>query len=738
MKKRKIVSLCIIIAILSSLLTLVTVPAFAAENEVSMSVDYGENWIDFETLDELLYAVSEGESHYLVKLLSDITVSESIVIPTGSFEIYFNGHTIRPSSSMSESAVLSVLGDACLYLCGIYDAYDADSAGGIDAGALRAISVGGEYDGAYGYPFVSVSGIELKGGTAVYLDKTEEYGGAYVDIGDGAVLTSTLGSAISSADEESASLPSLSIRTCEISSKDGVAQIDVNAMVSISEAPVSEITVKLKDAPYVFESADSYSSVRYIAKSDAELTPDMLPYGYYVEKNDGATRVRFDSTDSMYLSSGDEYVIDRLEEYFFIYTTNYGVDTIDRVMADDGITPYFTEKGDNEVKIRVVPYFENTPDDIIITLKDSFGDDVAFTRAVVDFEGTEVIEVTFAMPEDSVELIAEPVGEVYNITKIPAAEGGDFDVDKTEAAYGETVTVTVSPEAGYVVSKIYEINGEDKIDLFAYADLTFANTERSRIDNPTSYTFDMPDWDIELSVEFVRADYVYFRVPNTEQWSYTARAIYRKSEDASVYYNAKFDVVTVDGEDIYQSLIPEDALDFLVQNYMVGMPESEIVGGPAWSRWYDIEANRVYEYEPAEKPPFGDNDGGESGSTPEPTPPPAGDDLEDEGDTPTPAPDGGEGGNASGGATTPEPTPTPPATGGEGSTQPDTDNTPDGDKAPEGDTKPAPDKDGEIEMASPEVIKIATIVAIALCVFLYSYLLIKDANYKDIFNIFRD
>ena len=41
-------------------------------------------------------------------------------------------------------------------------------------------------------------------------------------------------------------------------------------------------------------------------------------------------------------------------------------------------------------------------------------------------------------------------------------------------------------------------------------------------------------------------------------------------------------------------------------------------------------------------------------------------------------------------------------------------------------------------MASPEVIKTATIVAIALCVFLYAYLLIKDANYKDIFNIFRD
>ena len=196
-------------------------------------------------------------------------------------------------------------------------------------------------------------------------------------------------------------------------------------------------------------------------------------------------------------------------------------------MPDESTPLHYTEKSGVAVKIRVVPYTENTVEDIVITLKNSVGDDLAFTRTVVDYEGTEVIEVTFTMPEDTVELTAEPVGTTYTVTKVTPEAGGDFEVDRTEAAEGEIIAVTLSPEAGYVMSRIYVIDGESKNDLFAFSYYHYANAEKSSVILPDTYYFYMPPSDIEISVEYVRGAIVYFRAPNTETWSAAARAIYR-------------------------------------------------------------------------------------------------------------------------------------------------------------------------------------------------------------------
>lgn len=98
----------------------------------------------------------------------------------------------------------------------------------------------------------------------------------------------------------------------------------------------------------------------------------------------------------------------------------------------------------------------------------------------------EVTDNKFIMPEQDVIVTAEfeqqPV-EIYNITIETGLEHGMIEADKTEAAAGETVTLTVTPEDGYLLKE-----GSLKVN----------DGEVEVTDN----SFIMPEQDVMVTAEF--------------------------------------------------------------------------------------------------------------------------------------------------------------------------------------------------------------------------------------------
>ena len=115
-------------------------------------------------------------------------------------------------------------------------------------------------------------------------------------------------------------------------------------------------------------------------------------------------------------------------------------------------------------------------------------------------EGTEV-EVTgntFKMPNGNVTVSAQfkenetpPEPVKYNITTAQSNYGA-IKADKYKAAEGETVNVTVTPNQDYVVSEVYYTNYTEAVKV----PLTGSNG---------SYTFVMPDYDVEIHAEYTYA-----------------------------------------------------------------------------------------------------------------------------------------------------------------------------------------------------------------------------------------
>ena len=93
---------------------------------------------------------------------------------------------------------------------------------------------------------------------------------------------------------------------------------------------------------------------------------------------------------------------------------------------------------------------------------------------------------TFTMPEKNVEVKAEfdaiPPTK-YSVTKAEVVNG-KIDVDKAEAVKGETVTITVTPDSGY------------KVKTVTAGDVAVTTV------NETTYTFTMPEKNVEVKAEF--------------------------------------------------------------------------------------------------------------------------------------------------------------------------------------------------------------------------------------------
>ena len=92
---------------------------------------------------------------------------------------------------------------------------------------------------------------------------------------------------------------------------------------------------------------------------------------------------------------------------------------------------------------------------------------------------------TFEMPEDDVTVTATFVAINYNVTIDSAITNGTVVADKTSANKDETVTLTVTPEAGYVVDSI-----------------TVTKAGGGTVSVSGTSTFEMPEDDVTVVVMF--------------------------------------------------------------------------------------------------------------------------------------------------------------------------------------------------------------------------------------------
>ena len=113
-------------------------------------------------------------------------------------------------------------------------------------------------------------------------------------------------------------------------------------------------------------------------------------------------------------------------------------------------------------------------------------------------EGDKIV-VIYRDPTD-----APNVPDTYPIT-VDDAANGTVDVSYHNASKGSVITITATPDAGYVVGSVKVTGPDGSVDV-------------KRV-NATTYTFTMPDGAVEVSVSFVPAS-ISFTDVNSGDWFY--------------------------------------------------------------------------------------------------------------------------------------------------------------------------------------------------------------------------
>ncbi|MGM9523170.1 MAG: InlB B-repeat-containing protein, partial [Faecousia sp.] len=159
------------------------------------------------------------------------------------------------------------------------------------------------------------------------------------------------------------------------------------------------------------------------------------------------------------------------------------------------------------------------------------GTRVAFT--VEEFTGYDLVSVTvtydngekscmltykdgvyyFDMPADDVVITAVFTEETYKVSKDAASEAhGEILINGlreniVSADYKDEITVTVTPDDGWQVSKIYYVLADGTVLDFDAASYEAAAALTDALDTAHSITFHMPASDVTVYVEYVAIDY---------------------------------------------------------------------------------------------------------------------------------------------------------------------------------------------------------------------------------------
>ena len=146
---------------------------------------------------------------------------------------------------------------------------------------------------------------------------------------------------------------------------------------------------------------------------------------------------------------------------------------------------------------------------------------------------TSAAEATFVMPAGNVSVKANFIDETAKKYKINVTSGdwGKARTNKVEAAEGETVRLTATPDEGYVfVYWLFEDEG------FEYEDLGIENVKA----NPLTFT--MPAADVDVTGYFIDEDAMTYLIGLTTDGKGTAKASIRGE---TVYESVKGKTVTI-------------------------------------------------------------------------------------------------------------------------------------------------------------------------------------------------
>ena len=164
-----------------------------------------------------------------------------------------------------------------------------------------------------------------------------------------------------------------------------------------------------------------------------------------------------------------------------------------------------TANVDNRIYFKVVEYTGYDLDTLTVYF-DGFEQTCPYTQLS---DGS----YCFDMPADDVVIIATFVEETYKVTKDAASEAhGQVELNglienSIAADYKDEVTVTVTPDDGYQVSKIYYVLADGSVKDFDAASYVNATVMSDVLDSEQSIVFHMPASDVKVYVEYLAIDY---------------------------------------------------------------------------------------------------------------------------------------------------------------------------------------------------------------------------------------
>ena len=138
--------------------------------------------------------------------------------------------------------------------------------------------------------------------------------------------------------------------------------------------------------------------------------------------------------------------------------------------------------------------------------------DTGYEVDYVKIDGAASEGVYFDMPDNDVSISAAFKRVTYGVTVPVGVSGGTIAADKTTAAYGEKITVTVTPDEGYVLKE---------------RTLVANNTEiyKPRATEAIVTEFVMPPCDVAIKGEFVSTETFVTRISTLEEYISFANAV---------------------------------------------------------------------------------------------------------------------------------------------------------------------------------------------------------------------
>lgn len=159
-------------------------------------------------------------------------------------------------------------------------------------------------------------------------------------------------------------------------------------------------------------------------------------------------------------------------------------------LADDTVTLTVEKTGTDIVTVTA----KNGDTDVALTEVQEAAQDEAAAQATTEKAKTVY---TFTMPDGDVTISVTKDAKTYEV-KQAETTNGNLEISPATAAEGETVTVTVTPDAGYALKenglKVTYTDAEGTEQTVKVAEGTEANT----------YTFAMPAYPVNVSAEFVK------------------------------------------------------------------------------------------------------------------------------------------------------------------------------------------------------------------------------------------